>query len=89
MMSAVAASRSAHWDRARRHGDHTASAQSASACPSPAQTADPVPVRVQAPGEVLELRIADNDREARVRLDVRAALPPRTGMIFVFTDGDN
>jgi uncharacterized membrane protein (UPF0127 family) len=71
---------------------HAASAQSpvmASTCPAPVQTADPVPVRVHAPGEVLDLRIADSAAKREYGLMCVRVLPPRTGMIFVFSDGDN
>jgi len=67
-----------------------ASAQSAaaSACVT-AQTANPVPVRVGAPAEALELRIADTPSRREYGLMCVRSLPPHTGMIFVFTDGDN
>jgi uncharacterized protein len=67
-----------------------ASAQSAgaSACVT-AQTANPVPVRVGAPSESLELRIADTPSRREYGLMCVRSLPPHTGMIFVFTDGDN
>jgi hypothetical protein len=54
-----------------------------------AQTADPVPVRVRAPNETLELRVADTVSRREYGLMCVRALPARTGMIFVFNDGDN
>ena len=54
-----------------------------------AQTADPVPVRVRAPNETLELRIADTVSRREYGLMCVRSLPPHTGMIFVFNDGDN
>jgi uncharacterized protein len=54
-----------------------------------AQTAGPVPVRVRAPNETLELRIADTVSRREYGLMCVRSLPPRTGMIFVFGDGDN
>jgi uncharacterized membrane protein (UPF0127 family) len=54
-----------------------------------AQTAGPVPVRVRAPNETLELRIADTVSRREYGLMCVRSLPPRTGMIFVFSDGDN
>jgi uncharacterized membrane protein (UPF0127 family) len=54
-----------------------------------AQTADPVPVRVRAPNETLELRIADTVARREYGLMCVRSLPARTGMIFVFNDGDN
>jgi uncharacterized membrane protein (UPF0127 family) len=67
-----------------------ASAQSAaaSACVT-AQTANPVLVRVGAPAAALELRIADTPSRREYGLMCVRSLPPHTGMIFVFTDGDN
>jgi uncharacterized membrane protein (UPF0127 family) len=58
-------------------------------CPAPAQTANPVPVRVRAPHETLDLRIADNVEKREYGLMCVRSLPPRIGMIFVFGDGDN
>jgi uncharacterized membrane protein (UPF0127 family) len=54
-----------------------------------AQTAGPVPVRVRAPNETLELRIADTVARREYGLMCVRSLPARTGMIFVFNDGDN
>ena len=62
---------------------------SAVACPSPAQTANPVPIHVRAPAGVLELRIADTMAKREYGLMCVRTLPARTGMVFVFTDGDN
>ena len=53
------------------------------------QTANPVPIRVRAPAEVLDLRIADTPAKRESGLMCVRALPARTGMIFVFNDGDN
>ena len=61
---------------------------SAGACQT-AQSANPVPVRVRAPAEVLELRVADTMSKREYGLMCVRALPARTGMIFVFSDGDN
>ena len=54
-----------------------------------AQTAASLPVRVRAPLEVLDLRIADTPSKREYGLMCVGALPPRNGMIFVFSDGDN
>jgi uncharacterized protein len=54
-----------------------------------AQTAGPVPVRVRAPKEILELRIADTVSRREYGLMCVRSLPARTGMVFVFNDGDN
>jgi uncharacterized membrane protein (UPF0127 family) len=54
-----------------------------------AQTAAPTPVRVRAPAETLELRVADTPSRREYGLMCVRSLPPRTGMIFVFSDGDN
>jgi len=54
-----------------------------------AQTAGPTPVRVRTPAEVLDLRVADTPSKREYGLMCVRALPPRTGMIFVFPDGDN
>jgi uncharacterized protein len=60
----------------------------APACRS-AQSASPVPVHVKAPAEMLELRVADTVSKREYGLMCVRALPARTGMIFVFPDGDN
>jgi uncharacterized protein len=75
-------------------GYGTASAQGTLTQATPAacvtaQTAGPVPVRVRAPNETLELRIADTVSRREYGLMCVRSLPPRTGMIFVFSDGDN
>jgi uncharacterized membrane protein (UPF0127 family) len=54
-----------------------------------AQTAAPTPVHVRAPDEMLELRVADTPSRREYGLMCVRSLPPRTGMIFVFSDGDN
>ncbi len=54
-----------------------------------AQTAAPTPVHVRAPAETLELRVADTTSRREYGLMCVRLLPPRTGMIFVFPDGDN
>jgi len=64
-------------------------AQEGSAACVTAQTANPVPVRVRAPREMLELRIADTPARREYGLMCVRTLPARTGMIFVFNDGDN
>jgi uncharacterized membrane protein (UPF0127 family) len=64
-------------------------AQGPGTCPAPAQTADPVAVHVRAPAAVLDLRIADTMAKREYGLMCVRALPARTGMIFVFDDGDN
>ena len=61
---------------------------SAGACQT-SQSANPVPVHVRAPAEVLELRVADTMSKREYGLMCVRALPARTGMIFVFSDGDN
>jgi hypothetical protein len=70
------------------HGTGLAQASNAAACAT-AQTANPQPVRVAAPAETLELRIADTPSRREYGLMCVRSLPPHTGMIFVFTDGDN
>ncbi len=65
-----------------------AAQDSAGACVT-AQTANPVPVRVRAPAEMLELRIADTPAKREYGLMCVRTLPAHTGMIFVFNDGDN
>jgi len=72
---------------AAAHG--TAAAQPTPTACVTAQTANPVPIRVRAPAEVLELRIADTPSKREYGLMCVRALPARTGMIFVFSDGDN
>jgi uncharacterized protein len=69
-------------------GASTAGASNAGACQT-AQSANPVPVHVRAPAEVLELRVADTVSKREYGLMCVRALPARTGMIFVFPDGDN
>jgi uncharacterized membrane protein (UPF0127 family) len=64
-------------------------AQGGEPCPAPAQSANPAPIRVQAPLETLDLRVADNVAKREYGLMCVRSLPPRTGMIFVFGDGDN
>jgi len=54
-----------------------------------AQTAAPTPVRIRAPAEILELRVADTTSRREYGLMCVRMLAPRTGMIFVFSDGDN
>jgi uncharacterized protein len=65
-----------------------AEAANSGACVT-AQTANAMPVRVAAPAETLELRIADTPSRREYGLMCVHSLPPHTGMIFVFTDGDN
>jgi uncharacterized protein len=66
-----------------------AAAQSPLPCPAPAQTADPVPIHVHAPDETIDLRVADNTAKREYGLMCVRELPPHTGMLFVFSDGDN
>lgn len=66
-----------------------AAAQSNAGACRTAQSANPVPVHVKAPFEVLELRIADTMLKREYGLMCVHTLPARTGMIFVFSDGDN
>ena len=54
-----------------------------------AQNAAAVPVHVRAPAEVLDLRVADTPSKREYGLMCVRALAPRTGMVFVFSDGDN
>lgn len=66
----------------------------AAAQPTPAgcmtaQTASVVPVRVRAPAATLDLRVADTPSKREYGLMCVRSLPPGTGMIFVFGDGDN
>ena len=70
-------------------GVQPARALGGTACPKPARTASPVPVRVRAPLETLDLRIADTVEKREYGLMCVRSLPPRAGMIFVFSDGDN
>jgi uncharacterized membrane protein (UPF0127 family) len=65
-----------------------AAQNNAGACQT-AQSANPVPVHVRAPAEVLELRVADTTSKREYGLMCVRTLPARTGMIFVFADGDN
>jgi uncharacterized membrane protein (UPF0127 family) len=67
----------------------TALAQGAPADCVTAQTAPLTPVHVRAPAEVLELRVADTTSRREFGLMCVRELPPRSGMIFVFSDGDN
>jgi uncharacterized membrane protein (UPF0127 family) len=66
-----------------------AQAQATPAACVTAQTAGAVPVRVRAPAETLELRVADTISKREYGLMCVRSLPPHTGMIFVFGDGDN
>jgi uncharacterized membrane protein (UPF0127 family) len=72
---------------ATAHG--TAAAQPTPTSCMTAQTADPVPIHVRAPAETLDLRIADTMSKREYGLMCVRALAPHTGMIFVFSDGDN
>jgi len=54
-----------------------------------AQNASPIPVHVRAPDVVLDLRVADTISKREYGLMCVRSLPPHTGMIFVFNDGDN
>jgi uncharacterized membrane protein (UPF0127 family) len=65
-----------------------ATQSSAGVCQT-AQSASPVPVHVKAPSETLELRVADTTSKREYGLMCVRMLPARTGMIFVFSDGDN
>ena len=51
----------------------------------------PIPFRCacRRPAKSLDLRIADTIAKREYGLMCVRALPPRTGMIFVFSDGDN
>jgi uncharacterized protein len=53
------------------------------------QTASVVPIHVRAPAEMLALRVADTITKRASGLMCVRALPARSGMIFVFNDGDN
>jgi uncharacterized protein len=64
-------------------------AQSSAGVCQTAQSASPVPVHVRAPSETLELRVADTMSKREYGLMCVRTLPARTGMIFVFSDGDN
>ena len=66
-----------------------ASAQPTPAACITAQSAPPTPVHVRAPAETLELRVADTTSRREYGLMCVRELPPRSGMIFVFSDGDN
>jgi len=63
----------------------TVGAQAQTACPTPEATANPVPVAIVAPKATLEVRVADTFATRDYGLMCVTALPPRTGMIFVFT----
>ncbi|MGA2394063.1 MAG: DUF192 domain-containing protein [Candidatus Lustribacter sp.] len=67
----------------------TAAAQATPAACVTAQNAAPVPVHVRAPAEMLDLRVADTPSKREYGLMCVRALAPRTGMVFVFSDGDN
>ena len=69
------------------HG--SAAAEGKPATCTTGQTASPVTVRVRAPAEMLELRVADTITKRSSGLMCVRELPARTGMIFVFDDGDN
>jgi uncharacterized protein len=66
-----------------------AAANSNSAACQTAQSANPVPIHVRAPAEVLDLRVADTMSKREYGLMCVRRLPSHTGMIFVFSDGDN
>jgi uncharacterized membrane protein (UPF0127 family) len=66
-----------------------ASAQAAARCPAPIETPNPAPLAVHAPAAVLELRVADTVQKREYGLMCVRDLPPASGMIFVFNDGDN
>ena len=67
----------------------TAAAQATPSACVTAQNAGPVPVHVRAPAEVLDLRVADTPSKREFGLMCVRSLPARTGMVFVFSDGDN
>lgn len=70
----------------------TPAAAGAQATPSAcitAQNAAPAPVHVRAPAEMLDLRVADTPSKREYGLMCVRSLAPRTGMVFVFSDGDN
>ena len=70
----------------------TGSAAGAQPTPGPcvtAQNAAAVPVLVRAPAETLDLRVADTPSKREYGLMCVRSLAPRTGMVFVFSDGDN
>jgi uncharacterized protein len=67
----------------------TVAAQPAAPQCATMQTANPVPIHVRAPAETLELRIADTPARREYGLMCVRSLAARTGMIFIFNDGDN
>jgi uncharacterized membrane protein (UPF0127 family) len=66
-----------------------AGAQATPAACKTGQTANPVPIHVRAPDEMLDLRIADTVEKREYGLMCVRSLPARGGMIFIFNDGDN
>ena len=66
-----------------------ASAAAPNLCPLPVQTTSPVPAHIKAPAALLDVRVADTLEKRDYGLMCVRSLPPHTGMVFVFNDGDN
>ena len=61
-------------------------AAGAEQCPRPTETPSAVPFQIVAPAATVLLRVANTPVTREYGLMCVRALPPRTGMIFVFTD---
>ena len=57
-------------------------------CPAPTATTDPSPIVVVAPKASLSVRVANTAVTREYGLMCVRSLAPRSGMIFVFSDGD-
>ena len=57
-------------------------------CPAPSVTPNPVPVKIAAPKATLALRVANTWPTREYGLMCVRDLAPHTGMIFVFSGGD-
>jgi uncharacterized membrane protein (UPF0127 family) len=63
-------------------------ARGATPCPAPSSTPNPHPISVAAPNATLALRVANTWPTREYGLMCVTDLPAHTGMIFVFSDGD-
>jgi uncharacterized membrane protein (UPF0127 family) len=63
-------------------------ARAATPCPAPSATPDPVPVAIVAPKATLEVRVARTFETREYGLMCVKHLAPHSGMIFVFSGGD-
>jgi hypothetical protein len=66
----------------------TCAARADTPCPAPSATPDPVPVAVVAPKATLEVRVANTWTTREYGLMCVTSLARHTGMIFVFSGGD-